>query len=224
MISVILPVYQEEERIGLTLQRLAQQEGRHEVIVVDGGSRDRTVEIARSYGRVISAPKGRAFQMNEGARYAKGDILFFLHADSHLEAGTLLAIEERMQKKEVVGGCLTQRIEGDRPFYRMLESAGTWRARMFHLFYGDQGIFVRKPIFDKIGKYPLIPLFEDVAFSRCLRKEGKVAVLSKYVFTSPRRWERGGFVRASVWSGLLFFLYGVGIAPQTLARFYPDVR
>ena len=230
MISVILPIYHEEASIGGTLQRLKEQAGSYEVIVVDGGSEDQSLEVARSCAQqfpqwqVLSAQKGRANQMNVGVREAKGDILLFLHADCWLEKGTLTAIEEAMQKENVVGGCLTQKIEASHPYYRWLELTGNIRARLFRIFYGDQAIFIRREIFDKIEGYPPIPLFEDLAFSRRLRREGKTAVLSKQVVTSPRRWERKGMLRGSLQNLFILFLYGLGISPQRLARFYPDVR
>ena len=224
MISVILPVYNEAMLIEETLQHLAQQEGGHEVIVVDGGSHDRSVDLARPYARVLSSPKGRALQMNAGARAAQGEILLFLHADSWMERGAFLTIENVMQNKEVVGGCLTQRIEGAHPFYRFLEWSGTVRAKWLKLFYGDQALFIRRRIFDKLGGYPLLPLFEDLAFSRHLRQEGKTVVLPKRVFTSARRWKEKGILRGSLRNMILFFLYGIGVSPERLSKFYADVR
>ena len=224
MISVVVPVYNEETLLEGTLRRLQEEKGSFEVIVVDGGSDDRSVEIARPYGSVLMAEKGRALQMNQGAREAKGEVLLFLHADAWLEKGSLSAIEEVMSHPDMLGGCLTQKIESPHPFYRFLEASGTFRARAFRLFYGDQGLFVRKAIFDKLGGYPLVPLFEDVAFSRRLKGEGKTVVLSKQIFTSARRWEEKGKVGGSLRNLALLFLYGMGIAPERLARFYTDVR
>lgn len=225
MISVIIPMINEEAVIEETLQHLAEQNGSCETIVVDGGSSDRSVEKARPYGQVFTAEKGRALQMNRGGREAKGNLLLFLHADSRLEKGTLSAIEEVMEKRrEVVGGCLTQKIESPHPFYRFLEASGTVRAKTVRLFYGDQGLFIRKTIFDKLGGYPPVPLFEDVAFSRRLKGEGKTVVLSKRVFTSARRWEKRGRLRGSFRNLALLFCYGIGIAPKHLVRYYPDIR
>jgi len=224
MITVIIPMYHEEAVIAQTLERLLQQEGSYEILVVDGGSQDQSVALARSYASVFSSLKGRAIQMNRGALEAKGEILLFLHADSWLEQGSLIEIEKTMKNKEVVGGCLTQKIEAQHPFYRILEASGTFRARGLRLFYGDQAIFIRKEIFDKLKGYPPMPLFEDLALSRRLKREGKTVILSKRVFTSARRWENKGMLRGSLRNMILLFLYGLGIAPQTLARFYSDVR
>lgn len=224
MISIILPMYHEEAVIAQTLKRLLQQEGSYEIIVVDGGSQDRSVAVAHPHASVFSSLKGRAIQMNRGALEAKGDILLFLHADSWLEKGSLIEIEKTMENQEVVGGCLTQKIEAQHPFYRILEASGTLRARGLRLFYGDQAIFIRKEIFDKLKGYPPIPLFEDLAFSQRLKREGKTRVLSKQVFTSARRWENKGMLRGSLRNMILLFLYGLGIAPERLARFYGDVR
>ena len=224
MISVILPMYNEEFLIGETLRRLKTQKGSYECIVVDGGSRDRSVAKAKPYAEVLSSEKGRAFQMNAGARRARGDVFLFLHADSSLEEGALEAIEKAMEEKEVVGGCLTQKIDASHLFYRFLEFSGTMRAKFFRLFYGDQALFVRRQIFDKLQGYPPLPLFEDLAFSRLLRREGKIVILSKRVLTSARRWEENGMLRGSCRNLALLFLYGIGIAPERLSKFYANVR
>ena len=224
MISVIIPVYNEEVLIGRCLDRLRQQEGDFEILVADGRSQDRTVSIAQRDAPVVRAEKGRANQMNAGAQKAQGETLLFLHADAWLEGGSLLEIEKSMKDNRVVGGCLTQRIEAGHPFYRLLELSGTIRARLSHLFYGDQALFVRKAIFDRLEGYAPLPLFEDVAFSQKLRGSGKTVILPKRIFTSARRWETNGMLRGSLRSGALFFLYGLGIAPEKLVRFYPDVR
>jgi len=224
MISVILPIYNEELILEKTLRRLTEQKGSYEVIVADGGSTDGSLEIARCYARTLSTGKGRAVQMNAAAKEAKGDTLLFLHADSYLERGALEAIAKTMETERVVGGCLTQKIEAPHPFYRCLEASGSLRAKLLHLFYGDQGIFIRKTIFDKLGGYPLLPLLEDVALSRCLRKEGRAVVLPQRVFTSARRWEKKGKLRTSLRNLVIVVLYGLGAAPQKLAKFYPDVR
>ncbi|MBI4436309.1 MAG: TIGR04283 family arsenosugar biosynthesis glycosyltransferase [Candidatus Omnitrophica bacterium] len=224
MISIILPVYNEEPILEKTLRRLNEQKGPYEVIVADGGSQDGGVAIARRYARTLSTPKGRAIQMNRAAQEAKGETLLFLHADSWLEGGALEAIEKTMQTQRVIGGCLTQKIESSHPFYRFLEASGSLRAKLLHLFYGDQGIFVRKEIFDKLGGYPPLPLLEDLGFSQRLRREGRTVILPKRVFTSARRWEKKGKLRTSLCNLAIILLYGFGAKPQKLARFYSDVR
>jgi len=224
MISVIVPMYNEERLIEKTLKSLIKQRGAFEVIVVDGGSTDQSVQVARAYAAVLSSQKGRGVQMNVGAHVAQGETLLFLHADTFLEEGALFEVEKAMQKRNVVGGCLTQAIEGRHLYYRWLEFSGQLRTRWFQVFYGDQAIFVRKEIFDTLRGYPSTPILEDVAFSQRLKRKGKTVILPKRVFCSPRRWEKEGKMRRSFRNTLLLSLYGLGMAPERLSRFYGDVR
>ena len=223
MVSVIIPTYNEEVALEETLAALRSQLGSHELICVDGGSRDRTVSIASRFGRVLTSEKGRAFQMNRGASEALGETLLFLHADSILEKGSLDAIAEAVQQG-YDGGCLTQQIQGGQFLFRTMELSGNMRARWLHIFYGDQGIFVKRRLFQTLGGFPTLPLFEDVAFTRSLRREGRTVVLRHHVYTSARRWERGGILKECLRNWSLLGLYALGVSPWRLARFYPDVR
>ena len=223
MISVVVPVYNEEKTLERTLSELTRQLGSHELICVDGGSGDRSVEIARRFGKVVRSEKGRAVQMNRGAAEAKGETLLFLPADCVLERGALQAVEEAVARGGV-GGCLTQRIQGGRLLFRTMELSGNVRARWFRIFYGDQAIFVKRPLFQELGGFPSAPLFEDVAFTRRLRRAGRTVVLRNHVYTSARRWERGGILKECFRNWCLLGLYALGVSPARLARFYPDVR
>ncbi len=223
MVSVIIPVYNEEATIQDVLNSLPVTDDR-EVIVVDGGSADKTVELARPFQvRIVSASKNRALQMNEGAAVARGNVLLFLHADTILDDGALEAVQDCV-KTGYVGGCFTHRIDSERIIYRIIEASGNLRARLFRVFYGDQGIFVRKDVFLSIGGFDDVRLFEDVIFSKRLRREGKVKVLRKKARCSPRRWERQGVVRATLINWLVTIGFVLGISPSRLKRVYRDVR
>lgn len=195
-----------------------------EVIVVDGASTDNTPEIVRQYPvKLINSTRQRASQLNEGARQAKGDIFLFLYADCVLQEGALNEIV-RCVRKGFVGGCLSHRISSDRAIYRAIEGSGNIRARMSGVFYGDQAIFVRKDAFFNVGGFDDVPLFDDVIFSKKIKKEGKTRVLNKNVYTSPRRWESQGIVKTTILNWLASLGYYLGFSPASLKRIYKDVR
>lgn len=223
MVSVIIPVYNEEAAIEKALRSLPDTD-ELEVIVVDGGSADKTVELARPFQvRIVSASKNRALQMNVGAGEANGETLLFLHADTILEEGALEAVQD-CANTGYVGGCFTHKIDSDRIIYRIIEASGNLRAKLFGVFYGDQGIFVRKDVFIKMGGFDDVRLFEDVIFSKRLRREGKVRVLRKRAYCSPRRWEKQGVVRATLVNWLVTIGFLLGVSPSRLKRVYWDVR
>lgn len=223
MISIIIPAFQEESSIESLLHQIAQDPFPHEVIVADGGSSDRTVERARPLARVISAPRGRGLQMNEGAKAALGTVLLFLHADCWIEPGTLSQIDQTI-KNGFVGGCLNQKIRSGNPIYRLLEWTGHIRARFRKIFYGDQGIFVRRDIFVELSGFKPWPLFEDIDFSKRLRKKGWTKVLSKRVYISDRRWRKQGILKTTLVNRWLLMLYRLGYSPEVLSRRYHDIR
>jgi rSAM/selenodomain-associated transferase 2 len=223
MISIIIPVYNEENVIRKILGSLSYSDNA-EVIVVDGKSSDRTVEFAKQYPvKIIQCIKNRAFQMNEGARVAGGEIFLFLHADCVLEDGSLEKIEHSLSGG-YVGGCLKQKINSNRIIYRYIEASGNIRARLFKIFYGDQAIFVRRNIFFKIGGFDDVDLFDDVIFSKKLKKMGKICVLDSKVYTSPRRWEKQGIIKTTLINWLLSLGYLLRISPNILKIIYHDVR
>ncbi|MEE8592066.1 MAG: hypothetical protein V3T35_12185, partial [Spirochaetia bacterium] len=147
----------------------------------------------------------------------------FLHADTVLESGALEAVQD-CANAGYVGGCFTHRIDSERVIYRIIEASGNLRARLFGVFYGDQAIFVRKDVFLSMGGFDDVRLFEDVIFSRRLRREGKVKVLRKKAHCSPRRWERQGVVRATLINWLVTVGFVLGISPSRLKKVYRDVR
>jgi len=223
MISVIIPTYNEEKAIKSLLDCLASNHN-IEVIVVDGGSQDRTREFAQQFTvKVIECAKNRALQMNEGVKQAKGDTLLFLHADSVPENKSLNLIDENM-RDGFVGGCLSQSIDSRKKIYRLIESSGNIRAKISRIFYGDQAIFVRRDVFLKIGGFDAVELFEDVLFSKKLRRIGKTSVLPCKIFCSPRRWERQGVIKATFTYWILSLGFMIGVSHRSLKKVYGDIR
>jgi rSAM/selenodomain-associated transferase 2 len=223
-LSVIVPTLDEESAVATTLAA-ARQPGLDELIVVDGGSGDATVAVARALAdRVLVAPRGRAQQMNAGAIAARGDILLFLHADSRLPAGYPGLVRDALVPPDVVGGRFDLRLDAVGIAYRAIERLISLRSRLTRVGTGDQAIFVRRDVFARLGGYPHVPLMEDVALSRALKRLGRVACLRATVTTSARRWQRHGLIRTVLLMWMLRGAYYAGIPPERLARAYTDAR
>ncbi|MEX0802672.1 MAG: TIGR04283 family arsenosugar biosynthesis glycosyltransferase [Candidatus Binatia bacterium] len=223
-VSVIIPVLNEEKTIGVTLAALPAL-APHEVIVVDGGSADRTREIsAQSGATVLCAPGGRARQMNRGAQEATGDVLLFLHGDTRLPPTALDEIVAALKDPRYLGGRFDIELEGEHWMLKIVGALINHRSRITKVGTGDQAIFVRREVFTRMGGFPDIPLMEDIAFCRELKRLGGVACLRSRVITSARRWEVEGVWRTIVKMWTLKFLYLAGVSPVTLKRFYGDAR
>lgn len=219
-LSVIIPVLNEEDKISECLRSIKKLNP-FEVIVVDGGSIDRTVELAEKDGaKVIEAPKGRGIQLQEGASAARGDILLFLHADSHLKEKVDLP---KYIKNGYVGGFFRLRFDDPSLSFRLIEFFSNIRSRLFKLPYGDQAIFVKKEVFQKTGGFKPYPFLEDIDFALRLRKMGKVIALKTPVIVSPRRLKRRfplSSILLSLRNVMLVLMYLLGISPYKLARLY----
>lgn len=222
-ISVIIPTLNEEAVIGLALQSI-RETSEVEIIVVDGGSQDQTLEIARRYAETLSSGLGRGRQMNKGARHARGKILLFLHADSILPAMALSQISNTLKDPEVVGGAFRLGINTKKLLLRMVATFANWRTAITRIPYGDQGIFVRRSVFEKIGGYSDQALMEDLEFSRRLKRQGRLVLLPDRVLTSSRRWDQEGIFYTTVRNQVLVFLYFLGVSPEHLARWYRRIR
>jgi rSAM/selenodomain-associated transferase 2 len=222
-ISVVIPVLNEESTLASTLDGL--QSFSAEVVVVDGGSNDRTREIAeQKRATLITSPPGRARQMNAGAETASGDVFLFLHADTYLPRSAMADIVSALQDPYCVGGRFDIQLDGPGWMFRLIGFLISLRSRWSRVATGDQAIFVRKEVFRSLAGYPEIPLMEDVEFCRRLKKMGKVACLKSQVVTSARRWEKEGVWRTILKMWALKFLFLIGVSPFRLKRFYGDTR
>lgn len=230
LISVVIPVFNEASQIAQTLAELTEKTPGNavELIVADGGSADRTVELARGFEsvKVVACQRAnRGWQMNQGAAEAAGDVLLFLHADAKLPATALVSICRALTDKTVVGGCFQLQFPADAPpSLRIVAWGINLRTRWFKTATGDQAIFVRREIFDAIGGYQTFPLMEDIALFNEMKQRGKVVVLDGKVEISPRRWLKFGIWRTVMLMYLLRFGYWLGVDPATLKRFFIDVR
>jgi rSAM/selenodomain-associated transferase 2 len=223
-ISVIVPVLNEEKTIATTLEALIAF-APHEIIVVDGGSSDRTREICEPLGvKVFLSARGRAQQMNYGACHASGDVLLFLHADTKLPDSALRDIAMALRGSECLGGRFDVELEGEHWMLKVISAMINTRSRLSKIGTGDQAIFVRRSVFEEIGGYPELPLMEDIAFCRRLKRMGEIACLTSRVVTSGRRWEIDGVWRTILKMWTLKLLFLAGVSPSRLKQYYVDAR
>ena len=233
-ISAIIPTLNEERTIMATLAHTAAR-GFDELIVVDGGSLDQTPVLVESYRqrtqspaqspvRLVTAPCGRARQMNEGAKASGGEILLFLHADTQLPDDAKTMIDTTLADQRMVGGRFDVRFDRPSMWGTIISRMMNWRSRLSGIATGDQALFVRRPIFEQMGGFADMPLMEDIDFSRRLKRKGATAALTTTVTTSFRRWEQHGPLRTILLMWALRFLYWIGISPSHLVEWYKAVR
>ncbi len=221
-ISVIIPAIDEAEVIGAAVDS-AQRAGASEVILADGGSSDGTADVAESHGaRVVTSDRGRARQQNTGAQLASGDVLLFLHADCCLPETGLQEVRKQLAGSlSRVGGCFRQRIDDPRRIYRWIESGNHLRATLLKWAYGDQAIFVRTDVFQRLGGFPDIALMEDLYLMKQLKREGELTFVDAPVVVSARRWRQRGTVRQTLRNWVMLLAVHLGVSPDRLASYYP---
>jgi len=221
-ISIVVPALDEADNLARLLPDLRARWPAVEVVVVDGGSGDASREVVAAHPAVgwVGSSRGRARQMNTGARQAQGDVLLFLHADTVLPGGALEAIDGALDDPAVVAGRFDVRFDSARPIMRTVAWLMNWRSRLTGISTGDQGIFVRRAVFEALGGYPDIPLMEDVELSRRLKRHGRLVALPLRVTTAARKWEREGAVRTIALMWTLRLLYWAGVSPGRLHRWY----
>jgi rSAM/selenodomain-associated transferase 2 len=221
-LSIVVPTLNEAERIVGCLQALRTYRKRGiELIVADGGSTDSTAVLAKPWAdRVLVGPRGRAKQMNLGASTASGDVLLFLHADTRLPPDAPAALEVALANAHVAWGRFDVKIDGASPLLKLVAALMNLRSRASGIATGDQAIFVRCDVFQRVGGFPEQPLMEDIELSKRLRKLSRPACLRQRVTTSGRRWEQHGVLRTIVLMWMLRALYWIGLPAERLARMY----
>lgn len=219
-LSVVIPVLNESGEIESCLSALSplRKEG-VEVIVVDGGSDDNTREKAAPLAdRIVISERGRARQMNAGAAVARGHHLLFLHVDTRMPQGF-----DGQWLADSEWGFFNVRLSGSNPCFRLIERAMSWRSRLTAIGTGDQGLFVKRSLFELLGGFPDQPLMEDVAFCAGLKACARPRIIAEPVLTSSRRWENRGILRTVLEMWSLRAAYFVGVSPGTLVRrYYPE--
>ena len=221
-LSIIVPVLDEAELIAEALAALAPLRARgSEVIVVDGGSRDRTLELARPHAdQVIAAPRGRASQMNAGAAVARGDVFLFLHADTRLPEDADRLVLAGLDRPDRAWGRFDILIAGRSALLRVVAASINVRSRLSGIATGDQAMFMRRDAFARLGGFPDLPLMEDVALSRRLKRLSRPLCIGARATTSGRRWETRGVMRTILLMWRLRLSYFLGADPAALARRY----
>ncbi len=210
-ISIIIPTLNEEKTISQCLDTVVDIPG-IEIFVADGGSTDRTVEIAGQHRdvKVVTSVMGRSIQMNKGAGYASGEILLFLHADCVLPREVVMNVRNVFGGSSFVGGAFKIRLLSDKFRYRIIEKGINFRSKFFKLPYGDQGLFVKRTVFEELGGFREMSNCEDLDFVCRLKKYGKIIILDARIFSSIRRWENHGILRTSLRNQSLLVSYVLG--------------
>ncbi|MGE5656883.1 MAG: TIGR04283 family arsenosugar biosynthesis glycosyltransferase [Actinomycetota bacterium] len=217
-ISIIIPTLNEAATITQTIDT-AQSAVGIEVIVVDGGSQDGTLQAATGI-RAISAPPGRAKQMNVGAAAATGDILLFLHADTALPIGFDTWVREILAQPGTVAGAFQLKINAAGLSLRVVETMANWRSHFLQLPYGDQAIFLKATTFREVGGFPDLPIMEDFELMRRLQRWGRIATAPVSVLTSARRWQKLGVLKTTLMNQMVILAYFLGVPPTQIAAWY----
>lgn len=220
-LSIIIPTLNEANQIATTLQN-AQTANGIEIIIVDAGSEDNTLECAQSLGvkTLISPQAGRAAQMNFGATQATGDILLFLHADTQLPLDYDKLIRDALAQPGVIAGAFHLGIDSPEMSLRLIEKMVSLRSRFLQLPYGDQALFLNRETFTTCGGFPDLPIMEDFEFVRRLKRQGKIVLVPAFVTTSARRWQKLGVFKTTIINQIVVLGYFVGVSPQQLRYWY----
>jgi rSAM/selenodomain-associated transferase 2 len=219
-ISIIIPTLNEADNIQETIN-IIQCSNNVEIIVVDGGSEDKTLLIAKSLDiKVIISPPGRANQMNAGAMVASGEILLFLHADTRLPTNFDEMIRTTLAKPGIVAGAFALQINSPHWGLRLVEFGVKWRSHLWQMPYGDQAIFLTKDVFQQVGNFPQMPIMEDFELMRKLKSMGKIYLLPTPVITSPRRWLKRGILQTTILNQIIVIAYLLGISPHRIRNWY----
>ena len=218
-ISIIIPTLNEQANIEALAHNIG--DSGCEIIIVDGGSTDNTVKLAREHHfKVLQCKPGRAYQLNHGAREAEGEILLFLHADTKLPQNFARAILQAITQTSTSLGAFRLTIANPTFAMRFISGCANLRSNLLQLPYGDQAIFVRKNMFLQLGMFPELPIMEDYLFVKKAQKAGRIILLKEEVVTSARRWQKLGVWRTSIINQLIIIGYYLKIPVERLALFY----
>lgn len=223
-VAVIIPTLNEEQVLGKTLAGL-KSSSYYELIVVDGGSSDATISLARAAGaRIVESPRGRGRQMNTGAAAATAATLLFLHADTLLPADFPQLVTAALGRPGVAAGAFSLAIDSDANSLTIIAFFANLRARFLQLPYGDQAFFTTRRMFAAVGGFPEMAIMEDFVFIQQLKRRGKIAILPEKATTSARRWRNIGPLRATFINQLIVCGHAIGVPPATLAVWYQRLR
>ncbi|MDQ7005593.1 MAG: TIGR04283 family arsenosugar biosynthesis glycosyltransferase [Ghiorsea sp.] len=223
-LAIVIPVFNEGSILSCALTSLQMLAGVDDIIFVDGGSTDNTVSLIQDAGFVcLQTEAGRAKQMNAGTQYTTSDIILYLHVDTSIYSSHILNIKKSCHQG-FLSGRFDVSLSGCGAIYQIISFFINLRSCLTKVSTGDQGIFVTRKAFDDVGGYPNIPLMEDVALSKALRKLGKAACLRDKLVTSSRRWEQHGVLKTVLLMWKLRFLFWLGVSPKSLAQMYKEVR
>ena len=219
-VAIVVPTLNEADGIGAALDRLRRDFPDCELVVVDGGSSDATATLAACHVRVLHSPPGRAVQMNVGAANTSAPVLWFVHADCHIDPNALDQVRAALADPSVVGGGLSLCFDRHSIGLDYLAWSSTKRARHLHQIFGDQAMFVRRDTFEALAGFPEIAIMEDLELSRRLARRGRLAVLPATSTASSRRLVEHGTWSMIVFMQVLKAAYFLGVAPEQLARLY----
>lgn len=224
-VSIIIPTLNEEENIENLLNNLKSLKGDFEVIFSDGGSLDKTVEIIKNFGdyKIIKSERGRAKQLNNGAKESNNDILLFLHADSIVEEDVLIKIEDFI-KNGNKAGCLKIKFDSKKIIMRLFAILSNLRVKYRNIAFGDQGIFIEKKLFEDIGMFEDIPLMEDYKLSIKLKNICRIKYIDSYIISSSRRFEKNGILKTALLMQKLQYMFRRGVSIDKIANIYNSMK
>ncbi len=225
-ISIIVPILNEEKFISEFLKQFDGLLEEIEILLVDGGSSDSTVQIVKNskFRIEISPKKGRASQMNFGASLALSEKLLFLHSDVKISLSQIEKAIDLLEKNKIFAGAFGIWIESDSKALQTISKTANKRSKLSGIAYGDQGLFLTKKNFLKIGGFPKVPLGEDIKISQKIKKISKITFLEECIKISPRRWQKEGILFVTLRNWVLAMLLICGVNPQKVVKFYPNIR